>query len=192
MKLNKKIKTHIVEMAIRSKYKEQFDVLMQAVKDKAFEVAYVKYHNDDFKVLSERALALVQTSYCININRIQMGSNKRCGIERGYCLSVALQTRDWISSISLDKSIYGAQSTIYNIEDCVEVELKALHTFLKETAKARETLEDAMSHYKSVKVMFKELPWTEEFYPEAEKKPVCNIVPVSTIAAANDLMGIKK
>lgn len=68
---------------------------------------------------------------------------------------------------------------------------KDLILLVKEIQSFEETIMQAMGGFKSASKMFAELPWTEDLYPQSEKKPICNIVPVSTIAKANDLMGVK-
>lgn len=190
MKLNKRIKTHIADMAIRKKYKAEFDNLMKAMSDKAYHGLYAKYNNDDFKVLPERSLKLVQNSKHVNIETIRMEKRERQGCSIGYELNVSFQTRSEIGTIELEKPILGASYTIYNADTLFADEYKAVIKLLKEASAARQTLLDAMAHYKSSKKMFSELPWSEDFYPEQEKKPACNIVPVSTIVAANELMGV--
>ncbi|QZI93269.1 hypothetical protein SIPHO075v1_p0046 [Vibrio phage PS65A.1] len=190
MKINKQIKTHIADMAIRKKYKAEFTELMQAMKDKAYSELYNKYHNEDFDLLPERALNLVQRCGTVDISTIQMEHKVQYGRDIGYGLHVAFDTYSSIQSITLDKQVLGCGHKIYNASELFSDEYAALTSFLKEASKARQTLLDAMAHYKSCKKMFAELPWTETYYPESEKKPVTNIVPVSTIAAANELMGL--
>lgn len=117
------------------------------------------------------------------------GYNKE---ETGYLLATAFQVRNDFSRFDLPKEVYASRDYRgdTSLPDSCEPLLSGLTTFLKEASAARQTLLDAMAHYKSCKKMFAELPWTEEFYPESEKKPACNVVPVSTIAAANELMGL--
>lgn len=191
MKLNKQIKTHIADMAIRKKYKAEFDNLMKAMSDKAYHGLYAKYNNGDFKVLPERSLKLVQNSKHVNIDTIRMEKREPYGRSIGYGLNVSFQTRSEIGTIELEKPILGASRTIYDADTLFADEYKAVIKLLKEASTARQTLLDAMAHYKSSKKMFSELLWSEDFYPEQEKKPVCNIVPISTIAAANELMGVQ-
>lgn len=191
MKLNKQIKTHIADMAIRKKYKAEFASLLKAVTDKAYNELYDKYHNEDYDVLPQRALAAVEKTKEIDIPTLLMGVEKpRFGPERGYGLNVAFDTRRRMDCLSMDKAAYGTRYKFHNSFELYETEFKALTAFLKEVSKARQTLLDAMAHYKSCKKMFAELPWAETYYPESEKKPVANIVLVSTIAAANELMGL--
>lgn len=190
LKLNKQIKTHIADMAIRKKFKAEFDTLMQAVKDAAYKGLYEKYHNADFEVLPERAKKIISRVRTVDWPTLDMESYVYNGKERGYGLNVAFETRSKLQEITLDKPILGPTYTIYNAYELFESEYKALTTFLKEVSEARNTLLAAMVHYKNADKMFKELPWTEEFYPEQDKKPKCNVVPVSTIAAANEIMGL--
>lgn len=195
MKLNKQIKTHIADMAIRKKYKAEFDKKLENLSTVGLDIVYKANHNEDFDVLPERAKALIRTVKGIELkNNINMGSYKprRHYEESGYLLDTAFQTYSQIERIEFGKKIYGESNYrgyAYQTEG-FEEHLKDLHAFLKEASKARQTLLDAMAHYKSCKKMFAELPWTETYYPESEKKPVANIVPVSTIAAANELMGL--
>ncbi|AUR87790.1 hypothetical protein NVP1104O_40 [Vibrio phage 1.104.O._10N.286.49.A12] len=189
MKINKQIKTHIADMAIRKKYKAEFTRLLKAVTDTAYDELYAKYHNEDYDVLPQRALSAVEKTKEIDVPALIMDLEKpRFGSERGYGLNVAFDTRRRIDSLSMEKAVYGTRYKFHNSFELYEKEFKALTTFLKEASQARQTLLDAMAHYKSCKKMFAELPWTETYYPEVEKKPVVNIVPVSTIAAANELM----
>lgn len=103
---------------------------------------------------------------------------------------MALDTRSEIECLTFDSPVYasGNYRGIASFPEELSEDFKALQKFLKEASAARQTLLDAMAHYKSSKKMFTELPWSEDFYPEQEKKPACNIVPVSTIAVANELM----
>lgn len=190
LKLNKQIKTHIADMAIRKKYKAKFTELLKTVTDKAYSELYDKYHNEDFDVLPARASGALKSSKRVDIPELQMEIVKRFNGERGYGLNVAFDTRGRIDSLVLDKAVIGTDYKFHNALELFETEFKALTAFLKEASAARQTLLDAMAHYESCKKMFAELPWTEEFYPESEKKPACNVVPVSTIAAANELMGL--
>ncbi|AUR97099.1 hypothetical protein NVP1237B_40 [Vibrio phage 1.237.B._10N.261.52.C5] len=194
MKINKQIKTHIADMAIRKKYKAEFEKKLAALSVMGFDIVYDLNHNEDFDVLPDRAKALIQTVQGIALkDDIRMGSYKpsRYYEERGYLLDTAFQTRDTIERVGFDKKVYSASNYRGDAHqpEAFDAPLKELHAFLKEASQARQTLIDAMAHYKSCKKMFAELPWTETYYPEAEKKPVTNIVPVSTIAAANELMG---
>lgn len=191
LKLNKQIKTHIADMAIRKKYKAKFTELLKAVTDKAYSELYDKYHNEDFDVLPARAFGALRKTKEVDIPSLLMSSEThKFRTDRGYGLNVAFDTYRRIDSLTMAKVVIGTEYKFHNALELFEVEFKALTTFLKEASAARQTLLDAMAHYKSCKKMFAELPWTEEFYPESEKKPACNVVPVSTIAAANELMGL--
>ncbi|WGH28537.1 hypothetical protein 13VV501A_gene0041 [Vibrio phage 13VV501A] len=190
LKLNKQIKTHIADMAIRKKFKPEFTLLMQALKDAAYKGLYDKYYNEDFDLLPERSRALVQNSALVSIDTLKMERTEYRGRETGYGLNVAFDTYRELGDITLDKRILGVRHRIYNATDLFKEEYKALVALLKEASEARDTLLAAMAHYKNADKMFKELPWTEEFYPEQDKKPKCNVVPVSTIAAANEIMGL--
>ncbi|AUR82737.1 hypothetical protein NVP1271B_39 [Vibrio phage 1.271.B._10N.286.54.B4] len=193
MKINKQIKTHIADMAIRKKYKAEFEKKLAALSVIGFDIVYDLNHNEDFDVLPDRAKSLIQTVQGIDLkDDIRMGSYKpsRYYEERGYLLDTAFQTRDTIKRVGFDKKVYSASNYRGNANqpEAFDAPVKELHVFLKEASQARQTLLDAMAHYKSCKKMFAELPWAETYYPEAEKKPVVNVVPVSTIAAANELM----
>lgn len=189
LKLNKQIKTHIADMAIRKKYKSEFDRLLKSVTDKAYTELYAKYHNEDYDALPQRALSAVRKTKTVSIPTIIMEMEKpRFGAERGYGLNVAFDTCRRIRSLSMDKVVYGQDYEFRNALELFETEFKSLTSFLKEASKTRQTLLDAMAHYKSCNKMFNELPWTEAHYPESEKKPACNIVPLSTIEEANKLM----
>jgi len=190
LKLNKSIKTQIADMAIRSKYKAEFTERLKAVTDKAYSELYEKYHNDVFGVLPQSVRPSLRASKQVDIPRLQMKIETSCGKEYGYGLNVAFDTRARIDALTLDKEVIGTDYKFHNALELFEAGFKTLTNFLKTASEARQTLIDAMVHYKSAEKMFKELPWTEEFYPEQEKKPTCNIVPVSTIAAANELMGV--
>ena len=182
--LNKTIKTHIADMAIRKKHKAEFERLMQCLKDKAHTELYKKYHNADFDALPDRAKNLVQSSRTVDIPAIYMGG------KGSFDLQIALQTRERIHHLELDVRILGESYHFHNALELFNSEYKSLRLFLKQASSDRDTLLEAMAHYRSAEKMFKELPWTEDFYPEEHKKPKCNIVPVSTIAAANKLMKI--
>lgn len=195
LKLNKTIKTHIADMAIRKKFKAEFDAKMAALSDEAYNVLYAKYHNEDFEVLPERAKVLIREARIVDMRngfKMDYNANRVYG-HAGYGLDIAFQTNHDIGEIKLTKPVYapshyGRASSLEELDPS----LNKLREFLKTVSEARDTLINAMTHYKSTDKMFKELPWSEEFYPEAEKKPTCNIVPVSTIAAANDIMGTGK
>lgn len=191
MRLNNKIKTHIADMAIRNKFKAEFDAKLANLCKVAEEELRKQYHNEDFDVLPERAKALVSSAQYVHLGRggLEMhGEN-----EHGFGLSVAFDTYRKIHVIPVSKTVYAKTDYSGNarLPEAAEPALKELISFLKECSKARDTLISAMAHYRTVKKMFAELPWTEQFYPEQEKKPTCNIVPVSTIVAANEIMGVK-
>jgi hypothetical protein len=191
MKLNKTIKTHIADMAIRSKFKEQYikelTELVLAVEGKLKE----ENHNSDFASLPDRALKLVRSTTFVDID-IRMNKVERHGRVSGYGLNIAFDTRNEIGRVKMREAVYCNASSYHgvNIPQSCDLEFGKFKSFLKMASDARQTLLDAMASYKSCKAMFAELPWSEEFYPAQEKKPECNIVPVSTIAAANELMGI--
>lgn len=186
MNLNNKIKTHIADMAVRNKFKAEFDAKLANLCKVAEEELRKQYHNEDFDTLPERAKALVS-----KVGEIRLGQSSLD--LSGLGLNVAFDTYREVHTLPVSKTIYA--KTDYSgrsrLPDTAEPALKEFISFLKECSKARDTLISAMAHYRTVKKMFAELPWTEQFYPEQEKKPACNIVPVSTIVAANEIMGVK-
>lgn len=190
LKLNKTIKTHIADMAIRSKYQAEYNELMQALKTALYDHFYLKFNNDDFNGLPERAMKHVKktSSVYLSSEKIQMSKIEKRHIERGYGLDVAFQTRSLIDCIYMDDLVFG-EDYRFHIADAARVEIKSLKSFLKATAETRDILLESMSSYRTANHMMNEMPWTKEFYPESEKKPSVDIVPLATISKANMIMG---
>lgn len=195
LKLNKSIKEQIADMAIRSKFKPEFDKRMGQLRENLHSVLFYENNNSDFDTLPDRAKKYISKASGVRLNQsIYMGSHivgfdKR---ETGFLLNVAFETRREINMIKLNSQVYALSDYSGNASFPVkcENEVKSLLSFLKTASETRQILIDAMTHYKSAEKMFKELPWSEDFYPPQEKKTKCNIVPVSTIATANELMGV--
>lgn len=190
LKLNKTIKTHIADMAIRSKHQEEYNELMQALKTALYDHFYLKFNNDDFKDLPERALKHVKktSSVYLGSEKIQMSKIVRSHTDRGYGLDVAFQSRSLIDCIYMDDLVFG-EDYRFHICDAAKVEIKELKSFLKSVAEIRDILIESMASYRTANHMMNEMPWTKGFYPESEKKPSVDIVPLATISKANLIMG---
>lgn len=189
LKLNKPIKTYIADMAIRSKYQAEYDSLMQSLKTALYEQLYAAYNNDDFKDLPERALKLVKKSKVVRLGHDNIRMNRIVHYDKtlGHDLNVAFQSRNVIEQVNLDEYVLGADHKFYR-DNLADAELKALKSFLKAVAEIRDILLESMASYRTANHMMNEMPWTKEFYPESEKKPSVDIVPLATISKANMIM----
>lgn len=190
LKLNKTIKTHIADMAIRSKYQEEYNDLTQSLKTALYDHFYLKFNNDDFKDLPERAMKHVRKTKSVYLGqeKLQMKMITLHNSDRGYGLDVAFQTRSSIDIICMDDFVFGEDYRLH-INDAAKHELNELKLFLKSVADIRDILLESMASYRTANHMMNEMPWTKEFYPESEKKPSVDIVPLATISKANMIMG---
>lgn len=183
MKLNKSIKRHIVQMAIRSKFETEFKSRLENLTVELKSVVDVETKAYLFKGLDSHVISCLRKTNRINFpyrQDINLSDNVKVALGARYCLDRV---------ILKDAYVYGHDHS-YTLQDSPQC-LKDFRSYCKEIETFAETIEGALACFKSAPKMFKELPWSEEFYPAEEKKPACNVVPVSTIAAANDLMGIK-
>lgn len=187
LKLNRTIKTHIADMAIRSKYQAEFKKLMNSLTENLFEVLYLKYNNDDFLNLPDRAKALIGKTTKVNLNtdRIYMGRIKVNGKVTGYGLDVALETSACIESLRMKEPVFGSDCRFYIDHD--NEHLGAIKLLLDEASESRDILLAAMAPYKSANHMLNELHWANEFYPDEEESKE-EFLP-STISKANMIMG---
>lgn len=181
LKLNKKIKNHICQMAIRNKFESEFKVVVSNICSDVGEIFYKESNGELFESVDPIILEAVRKCKSFEINQtIYLSENAgvALGCKFGY-----------IKHFSATKFYYGKDyRTVLQKDNEV---FKDLILLIKEIQSFEETIMQAMNSFKSANKMFAELPWTEELYPESEKKPTCNIIPVSTIAKANDLMGVK-
>lgn len=187
LKLNKTIKTHIADMAIRSKYQAEFQKLMDSLIDNLFDVLYLKYNNDDFLNLPDRAKALIgkTSKVSLGVERIVMHKTKVNGKVSGYGLDVALETWGCIDTLRMKAPVFGSDCRFYINSD--NEHLGAIKLLLDEASESRDILLAAMAPYKSANHMLNELHWANEFYPiEEEAKE--EFLP-STISKANMIMG---
>lgn len=184
LKLNQKIKTHIVQMAIRQKFQDEYDAKFLALSEKLGDMARVENKSHLFDNLDSYVLSCVKSTTRINLDyRFKfLSADMRVG------LSIR---NEHLTDIYTDKLIYG-DDHYFRFKNGKDKDLvKEFHLYVKEIEKFAEAIESAICCFKSANKMFKELPWTEDLYPESEKAPNCNIIPVSAIALANDLMGVK-
>lgn len=181
-KLNKKTKTHIADMATREKYKSLFDKKMASFVTDLTKQAYSHYQNELFEGVNPVVLKA-----CSCTNSFDLYSD-RIDIES---ISAALQYgSEKIEKLTLDRGIYGAGYRVFPgaIDD--KHLYRDLLAFIKEVASFHSALMEAMQPFKSAEKMLKALPWAEKYYPEEDKTPTCNIVPISIIEKANELMGV--
>lgn len=106
-------------------------------------------------------------------------------------ISTAMQLRSGeLARFGIDHHVYGKSYACYASDLSDKAALKKLMATVKTITQFRSDLLSAMAHFKSGEKMVAALPWTDKFYPEEDKTPTCNIVPVSVIEKANSLMGI--
>lgn len=181
-KLSKKTKVHIATMATRRKYKVLFDNRINALIASCTEQLYAKYQNDLFQGVDPVVLKACYKSDVLDLYSDDIDITN---------INPAMQFgSDKVKILKLQKPIYGATSRLYlhSIED--KTAYRDLLTFVKEVNGFYAALMDAMQPFKSAEKMLKALPWAEQFYPDEDKTPVCNVVPVSLIEKANELMGV--
>ncbi|WP_145507610.1 hypothetical protein [Yersinia hibernica] len=182
-KLNQKIKTHIADMATRNKHKAAFDKAFVAFKEDAYQQLYKKYQNELFEGVSPVVLET-----CDKTDRIDLCSD-RIDVS---AISTAMQLHsDKLEQFGIGRYVYGKSYAFYANDLSDKTALKKLMTTVRLIIQFRSDLLSAMAHFKSGEKMVSALPWTDKFYPEEDKTPTCNIVPVSVIEKANSLMGIK-
>lgn len=182
-RLTKQTKSHIADRAVREKYKAAFDQKMKAFIADVTQQAYTIFQNEHFEGVHPVVL-----NACSSTTAFQL-YNDSINIKPIY---VALQhDREEIDHLQLDRRIYGGGHRIYGHEIKNKTLYRDLVVFIKEVLAFHAALMDAMQPFKSADKMLKALPWAEEFYPDHDKTPACNIVPVSLIEKANELMGVK-
>lgn len=181
LKLNKTIKNHICQMAIRNKFEAEFKVVFNNICSDAGELFYKESNGELFESADPIILEAVKKCKSFEIDQtIYLSENT--GVAIGFKFG-------YIKHFTATKFYYGKDCrTVLQKDNEV---FKDLILLIKEIQSFEETIMQAMNGFKSASKMFAELPWTEDLYPQSEKKPTCNIVPVSTIAKANDLMGVK-
>lgn len=182
-KLNQKIKTHIADMATRNKHKATFDKAFSAFKEDAYQQLYKKYQNEFFEGVDPIVLKACDKTDQIDLYNDQIDVS---------AISTAIQTRsDKLSRFSIGHHVYGKSYACCSSDLSDKTALKKLMSTVKTITQFRSDLLSAMAHFKSGEKMIAALPWTDKFYPEEDKTPTCNIVPVSVIEKANSLMGIR-
>lgn len=181
-KLNQKIKNHIADMATRNKHKAAFDKVFAAFKEDAYQQLYKKYQNELFEGVDPIVLKA-----CDKTDQIDL-YNDRIDVS---AISTAMQLRSGeLARFGIDHHVYGKSYACYASDLSDKAALKKLMATVKTITQFRSDLLSAMAHFKSGEKMVSALPWTDKFYPEEDKTPTCNIVPVSVIEKANSLMGI--
>lgn len=181
-KLNQKIKNHIADMATRQKHKAAFDKVFAAFKEDAYQQFYKKYQNGLFEGVNQIVLEACNKTDLINL------SNDSIDVED---ISTAIQVNTKkLRIFSIDHYVYGQSYALYARDLSDKTALKKLMATVRTITQFKSDLLSAMAHFKSGEKMVAALPWTDKFYPEEDKTPTCNIVPVSVIEKANSLMGI--
>ncbi|WP_227719616.1 hypothetical protein [Yersinia proxima] len=181
-KLNQKIKNHIADMATRNKHKATFDKAFAAFKEDAYQQLYKKYQNELFEGLDPIVLKA-----CDKADQIDLCSD-RIDVS---AISTAMQLHsDKLEKFGIGRNVYGGRYAFSAIDLSDKAALKKLMAIVKTITQFRSDLLTAMTHFKSGEKMVAALPWTDKFYPEEDKTPTCNIVPVSVIEKANSLMGV--
>ena len=180
LKLNKSIKSEIIQMAIRKKFEVKFKDNLEKLTSSLKEVAEKETSHHLFSGLDSHVLNCLRKSQKIIFPSdvyIRPSDNVKTALSIRYC----------IDSVSIkDSYIYGSE--LYFIPLSMPQELTDFIKFMKSIEEFNSTLELAIAPFKSTKKMFNELPWTEELYPSSYKAPACNIVSLSTIESANELM----
>lgn len=183
LKLNKSIKIHIAQMAVREKFQCEFDVCYENVVNALSNEVYKQCNGVDFESLPESVMSCVRSTNNINIQ-----SGCRSFISDELCVTFGVKD---IGDFKSNKPFYGSDYRHYlRSTDGFSAEYTDLKMCVKESQKLFDALIDSMESFKSAAKMFAALPWSEKYYPESEKKPTCNIVPVTTINKANELMGV--
>lgn len=182
-KLNKSIKKHIVQMAIRKKFEADYNDAFAAFKKGISQHVGKETKSHLFENLDTYVLSCVSKTNLVRLNSLD-------AIKFSDNVKIALYLRDDISQINLSEGCaYGTDYGYYcnEIPEC----LKEFKRFVFNIEEFAGIIEASLDCFKSANKMFKELPWTEGLYPASAKVTACNIIPVSTIAIANELMGVK-
>lgn len=190
-KLNKTIREAIIKAALRSKHQEALDALEQEMQDVYYTASREECKHDYIESLNLESFI---TDLMPTYSYVSIGS-------RPYQLS--FQNADaYLNAANVNYRVYyGSNRTVYandsvnliDIEkyDYVKKFHKKCRAFVKKVEEDLSTISAAVHTYNSAKKMFAELPWTQDFYPE-EHKPVGGaLVPIESIAKANELFGVK-
>jgi len=183
-KLSNKTKKHIADMATRQKYQATFNTALETFKRAILKELQIKNQSELFADLHPVVLAACnyQTTITLSSDKIDISSIRDAVSYRN----------DYIEILTLSARVYGESryGSIYP-DDTWSPHLKELRNVIDEIAHFRSTLSEALYPFRSGEKLIKALPWAEHFYPDADKTPTVNIVPVSLIEKANELMGVK-
>lgn len=196
LKLNKTIKTKIVENAIKDRFNDSYTLEAEKLVKKIYEMAFVHFKMEEYENTHEMAKKFIPMASEIKIN-CSDGLNYIYESDFSIC---AMRAIDELYPNHLCQSmpskIWGRSDYCLNDDfiDCNEKSktLKPINKLRKEIINAADVLLSALEHYKTAEKAFKELPWVEKYYlTEYKQQSAGQLIPVSVIAAANDLMGVK-
>lgn len=176
MKLNKTIKTQLVNAAIEAKYKDQHERYMRELTVAAREYAIKNSHHESLKSkLTNDELKHV-----------------RC---RSYMDITVLRTGDYIfngdvtyfSTVDFDDPVYAYYGS-WEVKDEDLPQLAKFRQFVLDVLADTKQLQGVVGSYTTAKRLFEDLPWLKQYYPESEPTDT-GLVDKATIDAINARFG---
>lgn len=174
----KSTKLHILQMAVRKKFKDEFNSKMELAKEAMTVKAELMGDHKELSKLPEHLHKNFESCSAIYYH-----GNRLITVNQG----VSLESREYIRNIELKRKVFVKHTLVASLKDGDEI--KGINLFLKEVDQFAMDVETALNTYSTYKKAVNALPWIEEFHPDFDKKPVCNLVPIDTINKVNKLMG---
>jgi hypothetical protein len=177
MKLNKTIKTQLVNAAIEAKYKDQHERYMRELTVAAREYAIKNSHHESLKSkLTSDELKYVDRKSSLNFNN---------SIEtEGYQFE---SRRAWIYSVSFDDPVYAYYGS-WEVKDEDLPQLATFRQFVLDVVTDTKQLQGVVGSYTTAKRLFEDLPWLKQYYPESAPTGT-GLVDKATIDAINARFG---
>lgn len=153
--LNKKVRASIVESAVEAKYKVDFDKSYSEFVKAARVYAVSKSHDEVFSGLglSEDLLSYVKTKSHFEVRR---------GVDTS---DVPFFNKESISYVGFNP--VRACDAGYYISDESVPALGSLRKLVKEISVEKSRLACVLGSYKNIKKLIEDLPWVEQYLPEA-------------------------
>lgn len=177
MKLNKTIKTQLVNAAIEAKYKDQHERYMRELTVAAREYAIKNSHHESLKSKLTND-ELQHVSYKVRFN-----------------FDDVLRTDDYIfngdvthvNSMVSDDPVYAYYGGYY-LKDEDLPQLATFRQFVLDVVADTRQLQGVVGSYTTAKRLFEDLPWLKQYYPESEPTGT-GLVDKATIDAINARFG---
>lgn len=177
MKLNKTIKTQLVNAAIEAKYKDQHERYMRELTVAAREYAVKNSHHESLK----SKLTNDELKYVERKSSLSFGNSIET---EGYQLG---NRRAWICNVSFDDPVYACYDC-WEVKDEDLPQLAKFRQFVLDVLADTKQLQGVVGSYTTAKRLFEDLPFLKQYYPESEPTGT-GLVDKATIDAINARFG---